>query len=1350
MNFSVAFARALPETLSVASLRAYPGLWQNEPELAAMLNLAASGRFDAEEYLERYPDVRDAGFDPIQHFVLHGIYEGRTFRDRSYVEIARGTEETAGEVDKRRLAELFGVTERPAVDELCRKLEPYDVISFDIFDTALLRKVEFPRDIFAIMAVEAGWSDFTRARQQAEEDARELKLRKEGHREITLAEIYEMLERHHGFDLAWMQREIELEEACAQANPYILQVYRRMREQGKIVIFASDMYLPKSVIEGMLVRAGYEGYERLYLSNELKLRKGDGSMQKKMLADYAGLRLIHLGDNEWGDVEQSRRAGLEAIWYRDCRLAMRGPFLNNLAGSLYRAAVNDVINNGTFAQSIHYAHGFICGGILAAGYCQHVNRTARTAGAERILFCGRDCYIIQKVYERHYRQYANSYVATSRRALMLLSARRYADDLLHRFIFRHWDEHGTQLTLAQLLEETGFAYLISELEAADINRFTFCSKARKDVFRRFFLANINKIEEDNAASVTAARKYFRTALAGVENVVIADVGWSGTCIEALECFIKREICQQIKVVGTLVCASDSPAVANRINAGKLVPYVSGPGMNADVHGFLFDRKQNRMKADLRHIPLEEIFSAPEATVLSYEFDTGAEIKFARDANYPKNRAEIEDIHKGVMDFNAEFAGILRRMAFLEIPPYVAFVAFQQMLQNNDYLQAVYGNFVYDGCTLPGRNEYGKVSDLCVKSIEQKIILDEGKQYILLITPELIYTGAPYSLLRAAGILKKLGFEPIIWSIKDGPFRREFEVENMPVQIVKLEEAEHENNLKIINKCKLAWCNTVVTAEYADILKKYLPTVWFIRESGNLDNFFQTNKSLQNILEDFENIYCPSSYAAEQIGLYTKKEISVLHNCVPDQSCWASGYKSGAGAKIKFIQLGTLEYRKGYDVLVKAWLSLPVEYRERSEINFAGGFIASGAPYCEWLFQKIEDVPGIYYHGQIRDTRKKIELMSKMDVVVVASRDESCSLVALEGAMLGKSLIVTENVGAKYMVEPQNGLIVKTGDVEALANAMMTMIDKGEELATMGAASREMYEQKASMTGHERDIADLLQKFCPDCVIKRSDLPEVVISLTSWPGRMRTIMPCIESLLAQDYGNFSLHLWLAEEEFPLRKAELPVQLVELAASDRINLHWVKDNLKPHKKYLYVMRQFPELPVIIVDDDAIYAPQMAKKLMESYVRHPHCVSCHRANMILFREDGKMRNYLSWPMDYRQIVDTPSMRLMPTGVGGVLYPPHALPEAAFDEQAIKELCLEADDLWLKMMSVMNGYACVRVKDSEEAKLIEGSQDVALWQNNVIGVKNDTYLENIVKFIANIGEGKWDICYELKENIS
>ena len=62
---------------------------------------------------------------------------------------------------------MYYVKERMNQEELYKQIEAYDVISFDIFDTILYRKVEKPTGIFRIMAQEMGRADFMSIRAQS-------------------------------------------------------------------------------------------------------------------------------------------------------------------------------------------------------------------------------------------------------------------------------------------------------------------------------------------------------------------------------------------------------------------------------------------------------------------------------------------------------------------------------------------------------------------------------------------------------------------------------------------------------------------------------------------------------------------------------------------------------------------------------------------------------------------------------------------------------------------------------------------------------------------------------------------------------------------------------------------------------------------------------------------------------------------------------------------------------------------------------------------------------------------------------------------------------------------------------
>jgi SAM-dependent methyltransferase len=51
-----------------------PPAWRRRRQLSVLRSL---GLFDSDEYLDRYPDVRKAGMDPLSHYIAHGMAEGR-------------------------------------------------------------------------------------------------------------------------------------------------------------------------------------------------------------------------------------------------------------------------------------------------------------------------------------------------------------------------------------------------------------------------------------------------------------------------------------------------------------------------------------------------------------------------------------------------------------------------------------------------------------------------------------------------------------------------------------------------------------------------------------------------------------------------------------------------------------------------------------------------------------------------------------------------------------------------------------------------------------------------------------------------------------------------------------------------------------------------------------------------------------------------------------------------------------------------------------------------------------------------------------------------------------------------
>jgi len=237
--------------------------------------------------------------------------------------------------------------------------------------------------------------------------------------------------------------------------------------------------------------------------------------------------------------------------------------------------------------------------------------------------------------------------------------------------------------------------------------------------------------------------------------------------------------------------------------------------------------------------------------------------------------------------------------------------------------------------------------------------------------------------------------------------------------------------------------------------------------------------------------------------------------------------------------------------------------------------------------------------------------------------------------------------------------------------------------------------------------------------------QVIVSLTTYPARIDTISIVLKSLLKQTYKADLIILWLASEQFQNKEKDLPKSLLNL--SKKIKICWC-DDLKPHKKYYYTFKQHPDSIVITVDDDIIYNERTVETLLRSYASFPSCVSTIRANRITFDDSGKIAKYKSWEREVKDSVGTPSMDLLATGVGGVLYPPHIFDQNVFDKEKIINLALYADDLWLKVNELINKIPVVLATSEISLVTISGTQESALYISNLQMGNNDVQLSNIM----------------------
>jgi FMN phosphatase YigB (HAD superfamily) len=320
-----------------------------------------------------------------------------------------------------------------------------DILSLDVFDTALTRLSDAPVDAFALAEarlVEEIGEDargFAVARELAELDARAL-AHSRGHEDITLDEILLALERRlpaaKGRLARFRAAEIAAEQELLVAVPEILDAVRLARETGREVVFVSDMYLSAADIAGFLSAPGYAAPLEVLVSSETRLSKAQGG-QWRMLRERFGpaARVLHIGDDAWSDDASPRAAGLATLPITRARSPRRpgGPLAPAVL-PFSRAARRAALAGADAAEPAGFmrAFGESWGAIVVGSFLRWLEERAIRLGIERVVFCARDGWLVQRAWEAAgcgaRTGIPSSYLHVSRRTLNLADAARPAPD----------------------------------------------------------------------------------------------------------------------------------------------------------------------------------------------------------------------------------------------------------------------------------------------------------------------------------------------------------------------------------------------------------------------------------------------------------------------------------------------------------------------------------------------------------------------------------------------------------------------------------------------------------------------------------------------------------------------------------------------------------------------------------------------------------------------------------------------------------------------------------------------------------------------------------------------------------
>lgn len=208
------------------------------------------------------------------------------------------------------------------IDNVKKQIMSHDIVSFDIYDTLILRPFWNPEDLFYVLQniitkelESIDYVDFRTTRIDAEHLARISAI----NGEASLDDFYQELKSLTMYDdktLEWIkEKELELEYAVSYQRKAGKELYDFAQWAKKSVVFTSDMYLPKSFILSVLEKNGYSCCDQFLLSVEAKQSKSNMGLYQMLIGKFKGKTILHIGDNYLTDYQNAIKSGIDSYHF---------------------------------------------------------------------------------------------------------------------------------------------------------------------------------------------------------------------------------------------------------------------------------------------------------------------------------------------------------------------------------------------------------------------------------------------------------------------------------------------------------------------------------------------------------------------------------------------------------------------------------------------------------------------------------------------------------------------------------------------------------------------------------------------------------------------------------------------------------------------------------------------------------------------------------------------------------------------------------------------------------------------------------------------------------------------------
>ncbi len=253
----------------------------------------------------------------------------------------------------------------------------------------------------------------------------------------------------------------------------------------------------------------------------------------------------------------------------------------------------------------------------------------------------------------------------------------------------------------------------------------------------------------------------------------------------------------------------------------------------------------------------------------------------------------------------------------------------------------------------------------------------------------------------------------------------------------------------------------------------VPVILHVHGSS-FDDFVQTDSRLvarlqRTVFEASDEIIVLSEFWKETLSARAdSSRIRVLPNAVdPSTFPVEEDQTEDVGESVPHVVfVSNLIERKGVPELAGALERLAETHPGQFRVSIAGD-----GP----LRERIEELASIHEEitclGYVSEERKR-SLLAEGSIYVLPTFAEGLPIAMLEG-MAGANAVVTTGVGSiPEVIDDERGLLVEPGDVDALADALETLVTSHDRRSRMAANNRRAVEQEYSWDRIREELLDM--------------------------------------------------------------------------------------------------------------------------------------------------------------------------------------------------------------------------------------------------------------------------------------